>query len=96
MRALGERGIQSLLVEGGAELGGTLVAAGAVDRLAWFLAPILIGGREAPSALGGAGAPSLAPRAPAGRGRDGAGGRRSAGDGVAGAPWRGPARCSRA
>jgi diaminohydroxyphosphoribosylaminopyrimidine deaminase/5-amino-6-(5-phosphoribosylamino)uracil reductase len=60
LRALGERGIQSLLVEGGAELAGTLVAAGAVDRLAWFLAPILIGGREAPSALGGAGAPSLA------------------------------------
>ena len=32
----------------------------AVDRVAWFLAPMLIGGREAPSALGGAGAPSLA------------------------------------
>ncbi len=47
-------------MEGGAELAGTLVAAGAVNRLAWFLAPILIGGREAPSALGGAGAPSLA------------------------------------
>ncbi len=60
MRALGERGIQSLLVEGGAELAGTLVAARAVNRLAWFLAPMLIGGREAPSALGGAGAPSLA------------------------------------
>jgi diaminohydroxyphosphoribosylaminopyrimidine deaminase / 5-amino-6-(5-phosphoribosylamino)uracil reductase len=60
LRALGQRGIQSLLVEGGAELGGTLVAAGAVDRVAWFLAPMLIGGRDAPSALGGAGAPSLA------------------------------------
>jgi diaminohydroxyphosphoribosylaminopyrimidine deaminase/5-amino-6-(5-phosphoribosylamino)uracil reductase len=60
LRALGQRGIQSLLVEGGAELAGTLVAADAVDRLAWFLAPMLIGGREAPSALGGAGAPSLA------------------------------------
>jgi diaminohydroxyphosphoribosylaminopyrimidine deaminase / 5-amino-6-(5-phosphoribosylamino)uracil reductase len=60
LRALGERGIQSLLVEGGAELAGALVAADAVDRVAWFLAPMLIGGREAPSALGGAGAPSLA------------------------------------
>jgi diaminohydroxyphosphoribosylaminopyrimidine deaminase/5-amino-6-(5-phosphoribosylamino)uracil reductase len=60
LRALGERGIQSLLVEGGAELAGALVAAGAVDRVAWFVAPVLIGGREAPSALGGAGAPSLA------------------------------------
>jgi diaminohydroxyphosphoribosylaminopyrimidine deaminase/5-amino-6-(5-phosphoribosylamino)uracil reductase len=60
LRALGERGIQSLLVEGGAELAGALVAADAVDRVAWFLAPMLIGGREAPSPLGGAGAPSLA------------------------------------
>jgi diaminohydroxyphosphoribosylaminopyrimidine deaminase/5-amino-6-(5-phosphoribosylamino)uracil reductase len=60
LSALGERGIQSLLVEGGAELAGALVAAGAVDRVAWFLAPVLIGGREAPSAVAGAGAPSLA------------------------------------
>ena len=60
LHALGERGIQSLLIEGGAELSGTLVAAGAVDRLAWFLAPMLIGGRDAPSAVGGAGAPTLA------------------------------------
>jgi diaminohydroxyphosphoribosylaminopyrimidine deaminase/5-amino-6-(5-phosphoribosylamino)uracil reductase len=60
LRALGQRRIQSLLVEGGAGLAGTLVAAGAVDRVAWFLAPILIGGREAPSAIAGAGAASLA------------------------------------
>ena len=60
LRALGERGIQSLLVEGGAELAGALVAADAVDRVAWFLAPMLIGGGEAPSAIAGAGAQSLA------------------------------------
>jgi diaminohydroxyphosphoribosylaminopyrimidine deaminase/5-amino-6-(5-phosphoribosylamino)uracil reductase len=60
LRALGERGIQSLLVEGGAGLAAGLVAAGAVDRVAWFLAPILIGGRESPSALGGGGAAALA------------------------------------
>lgn len=60
LRALGERGIQSLLVEGGAELAGALVAAGAVDRVAWFLAPMLIGGGDAPSAIAGAGAQSLA------------------------------------
>jgi diaminohydroxyphosphoribosylaminopyrimidine deaminase/5-amino-6-(5-phosphoribosylamino)uracil reductase len=60
MRALGERGIQSLLVEGGAELAGALVAGGAVDLLAWFTAPMLIGGREAPSAIGGPGAATLA------------------------------------
>ena len=60
LRALGQRGIQSLFVEGGAGLAGALLQAGAVDRVAWFLAPILIGGREAPSAIGGAGAVHLA------------------------------------
>ena len=64
LEALGERGIQSVFVEGGAELAGALVAAGAVDRIAWFLAPMLIGGRGAPSALGGDGVAALvgAPR----------------------------------
>jgi diaminohydroxyphosphoribosylaminopyrimidine deaminase / 5-amino-6-(5-phosphoribosylamino)uracil reductase len=60
MRALGERGIQSVLVEGGAELAAGLLDAGAVDRVAWFLAPMLIGGVAAPSAIGGAGAATLA------------------------------------
>jgi diaminohydroxyphosphoribosylaminopyrimidine deaminase/5-amino-6-(5-phosphoribosylamino)uracil reductase len=60
LRALGERGIQSLFVEGGAGLAGALLAAGSVDRVAWFLAPILIGGREAPSAIGGGGVVHLA------------------------------------
>ena len=60
IRALGARGLQSLFVEGGAGLAGALVAAGAVDRVAWFLAPMLIGGAEAPSAIGGDGAATLA------------------------------------
>lgn len=60
LRALGARGIQSLFVEGGAGLAGALLQAGAVDRVAWFLAPILIGGREAPSAIGGGGVQALA------------------------------------
>jgi diaminohydroxyphosphoribosylaminopyrimidine deaminase/5-amino-6-(5-phosphoribosylamino)uracil reductase len=60
LRALGERGVQSLFVEGGAHLAAALLAAGAVDRVAWFLAPMLIGGREAPSAIGGAGVAALA------------------------------------
>ncbi len=57
---LGQRGVQSLFVEGGADLAGSLVQQGAVDRIAWFLAPKLIGGRDAPSALGGAGIARLA------------------------------------
>ncbi len=60
LRVLADLGMQSVFVEGGAVLAGALVSAGAVDRIAWFLAPILIGGDGAPSALGGAGAPSLA------------------------------------
>lgn len=60
LRVLADLGIQSVLVEGGAALAGSLVAAGAVDRIAWFLAPMLIGGRDAPSALGGEGSATLA------------------------------------
>lgn len=60
LRALGARGIQSVLVEGGAGLAGALIGAGAVDRVEWFLAPMLIGGERAPSAIGGEGAAVLA------------------------------------
>jgi diaminohydroxyphosphoribosylaminopyrimidine deaminase / 5-amino-6-(5-phosphoribosylamino)uracil reductase len=58
--ALGAREVQSLLVEGGAGLAGALVGAGAVDRLAWFTAPVLIGGARAPAALGDPGVARLA------------------------------------
>jgi diaminohydroxyphosphoribosylaminopyrimidine deaminase/5-amino-6-(5-phosphoribosylamino)uracil reductase len=58
--ALGRREIQSLLVEGGAGLAGALLAAGAVDRVAWFVAPLLIGGTGAPGAVGDPGVLALA------------------------------------
>jgi diaminohydroxyphosphoribosylaminopyrimidine deaminase/5-amino-6-(5-phosphoribosylamino)uracil reductase len=58
--ALGGRGVQSVFVEGGAGLAAGLVQAGVVDRIAWFLAPMLIGGVGAPSALGGRGFTALA------------------------------------
>jgi diaminohydroxyphosphoribosylaminopyrimidine deaminase/5-amino-6-(5-phosphoribosylamino)uracil reductase len=57
---LGRRGIQSLFLEGGPALAGGFLAAGAVDRVAWFVAPILIGGWDAPSALAGPGLGGLA------------------------------------
>lgn len=60
LRVLADLGIQSVFVEGGAVLAGALVAAGAVDRIAWFLAPMLIGGAGAPPAIAGDGAPTLA------------------------------------
>jgi len=40
---LGRRGIASLLVEGGAKLAGSLLDAGAVDRLEVFIAPVVLG-----------------------------------------------------
>ncbi|MEW6582308.1 MAG: bifunctional diaminohydroxyphosphoribosylaminopyrimidine deaminase/5-amino-6-(5-phosphoribosylamino)uracil reductase RibD [Actinomycetota bacterium] len=57
---LGEAAVQSLLVEGGAGLAAAFLAAGAVDRVAWFVAPILIGGTGAPGAIGDPGAGTLA------------------------------------
>ena len=43
LRSLGERGLTRLLVEGGANLATSLIAADLVDRLAWFQAPLVIG-----------------------------------------------------
>lgn len=58
--ALAERGIQSAFVEGGAQLAGAFFEADTVDVVRWFLAPMLIGGDQAPGALGGDGVGSLA------------------------------------
>ncbi len=44
LAALAARGITRVLVEGGSRLAGSLFAAGLVDRLEWFRAPLLIGG----------------------------------------------------
>ena len=56
LKALGKRDVTSVLVEGGGELLGSMFDARLVDRVALFLAPIVIGGREAVSAVGGKGA----------------------------------------
>jgi diaminohydroxyphosphoribosylaminopyrimidine deaminase / 5-amino-6-(5-phosphoribosylamino)uracil reductase len=52
VRALGERGVLELLVEGGPRLQASLWAAGLADRLVWYLAPLAIGGPGAPGLLG--------------------------------------------
>lgn len=52
---LGNRSLQSVLVEGGASVAGGLLQAGLVDKVTFFIAPRLIGGRDAPSAIGGLG-----------------------------------------
>src|SRR5262249_51660497 len=56
LEELGQRSIQTVLVEGGPSLAGLLIEAGLVDKLTFFVAPIIVGGQDAPSAIGGAGA----------------------------------------
>ena len=56
---LKRRELQSVLVEGGAEIAGAFVDAKLVDKLTFIVAPIVIGGHHAPTAIGGNGANSL-------------------------------------
>ena len=57
---LGKRGVLSLLVEGGGETHAAFLEAGLCDRLYVVMAPMAIGGRAAPSWLGGEGPARLA------------------------------------
>jgi diaminohydroxyphosphoribosylaminopyrimidine deaminase/5-amino-6-(5-phosphoribosylamino)uracil reductase len=59
LQRLGERQVTSLLVEGGPTLLGSFWEQRLGDRVAAFVAPILVGGARAPGPLGGSGAPSL-------------------------------------
>lgn len=56
IKELGSREITSVLVEGGAEVHASALNAGIVDKVAWFIAPRIIGGKEAPGPVGGQGA----------------------------------------
>jgi diaminohydroxyphosphoribosylaminopyrimidine deaminase/5-amino-6-(5-phosphoribosylamino)uracil reductase len=53
------RDIQSVLVEGGAEIAGSFCDERLVDKFTFISSPVIIGGREAPNAIGGAGASDL-------------------------------------
>jgi diaminohydroxyphosphoribosylaminopyrimidine deaminase/5-amino-6-(5-phosphoribosylamino)uracil reductase len=53
--ALGDRQVSSLLVEGGATVLGAFFDQALVNKVMAFIAPIVIGGREAPGAVGGQG-----------------------------------------
>lgn len=55
---LHERGVTSVLLEGGGTLAWSFFEAGAVDRVAWFIGPKLLGGKGA-SPLGGMGAAQM-------------------------------------
>jgi diaminohydroxyphosphoribosylaminopyrimidine deaminase/5-amino-6-(5-phosphoribosylamino)uracil reductase len=52
---LGRRRMTNMLVEGGAELLGSLFEARQIDEAHIFIAPRLVGGHDAPTAIGGAG-----------------------------------------
>jgi diaminohydroxyphosphoribosylaminopyrimidine deaminase/5-amino-6-(5-phosphoribosylamino)uracil reductase len=64
MKRLLSEGIRSVLAEGGGELAASLLRAKLLTRLLVFVAPMLIGGRGAPSPVGGLGVETLsdAPR----------------------------------
>ena len=59
LKVLGDRGVISVLVEGGGKLLGSLFDLGLVDKVAAFIAPTIIGGREAPSPVAGTGVESM-------------------------------------
>ncbi len=56
---LGSRSIQSVLVEGGATVAGEFVDAGLVNKVTFFIAPKIVGGTDAPSAVGGRGVETM-------------------------------------
>jgi diaminohydroxyphosphoribosylaminopyrimidine deaminase/5-amino-6-(5-phosphoribosylamino)uracil reductase len=55
LKILGEREITSVLVEGGGVLLGSLFDRGLIDKVIAFIAPIIIGGAEAKTAVAGEG-----------------------------------------
>ena len=60
IRELGRRELTSVLVEGGGTLLGSFFEQGLVDKVIVFIAPLIIGGKEARLAVGGKGAERIA------------------------------------
>jgi diaminohydroxyphosphoribosylaminopyrimidine deaminase/5-amino-6-(5-phosphoribosylamino)uracil reductase len=55
LESLADRGVTRVLVEGGGELHGAFIEEGLADRLLLYIAPRLIGGRQARPLVGGEG-----------------------------------------
>jgi diaminohydroxyphosphoribosylaminopyrimidine deaminase/5-amino-6-(5-phosphoribosylamino)uracil reductase len=60
LRTLGQREVTSILVEGGGTLLGSLFDLGLVDKVFAFIAPIIVGGREAVTPVAGDGVSHIA------------------------------------
>ena len=55
MDALGKMKITSIMIEGGSEISGNALKEKLIDKLIYFLAPKIIGGKNAPGPVGGQG-----------------------------------------
>lgn len=60
LNELGQHGIQSLLLEGGPHLAGAFFEAGEIDYMTLFLAPMVLGGKQARAAVEGSGVERIA------------------------------------
>jgi diaminohydroxyphosphoribosylaminopyrimidine deaminase/5-amino-6-(5-phosphoribosylamino)uracil reductase len=59
IQELGSRGLNDVMVEAGAGLAGAFVEGGHVNKIAAFVAPMIIGGNDAVSAIAGKGIETL-------------------------------------
>ncbi len=59
-RQLAARGVLSVLIEAGGRLAAAALAAGIVDKVLFFIAPMIVGGESAPTAVEGKGTARLA------------------------------------
>ena len=59
LRELGSRSLQSVLIEGGSTIAGEFLDAGLVNKVTFFIAPKIIGGNDAPGAVGGRGVEAM-------------------------------------
>ncbi len=59
LKKLGSEDVTSLLVEGGGEVNASFLLQGLAQRIAFFYAPIVLGGHDARAAVGGPGARTL-------------------------------------
>lgn len=59
LRRMAAEGLDSVLLEGGSTLNASLLEAGLVDEACVFIAPKMIGGKDAPGPVGGTGLPRM-------------------------------------